>query len=706
MKLRLPQIAKDLVSSLRARVAKHYVTKELVATLKVAHAVELAETPGELHPQIRAKHALQIEAVRAGKLDIVDRRSWAFPYLPSTLTRLQQPIIKMVPYNLRRFAKTPVPRRAINLIKNAITSLDWDIIPIDNVTLTSDADQATRIAAAKNSFKHPNNTQSMQELLETGIDDFCIMGAMVIEPQITPDPERPIKMWNVDASTIRFYPNWMESQPDLPRYAQMTGLKGERGIVPFYEDELMYIKDNPSVETPFGTGKMEVAFQSITHFLGVQEMSGKAGADQVHKTWLWWQEGTTEDKLSIIRRHITNDLEGQAKISLMAGMKAPEVIDVTTVTNEDILLPWQELLIRIICLAFDMSAMKFLERDVNRSTGEVLSDDDFRSAVVPTAVRIAEHFTRFILHKKLGWNDLEFKFLNLDDPDLLTKVDMLSKIYSMNAITPNQICEELGRPKLPSKFADLTQFEAILVNTQASASIQDANAKKASDRAFDQQTQQMQMYQEMAQEQGDQGGEQQASAATSSPKAPKGPTVGGKMKLPTLKPPRLPQMPIAGSIYNAQQIAAMSLGELKAAMKSGNVPQDPDKLKQGMQTQDPNILMQMEPGIVEYLDSLKKEQDKEKAKSKVKITDQVKKDQLQRYKKAQHKPSDIERKLYPNALSPRDLTPELRSVMPAFQDKRRVKATPGIKVTQNRGLGKEVSTTDVNKARKLRRKGR
>lgn len=710
------------MSNFRAKVSKYYITKNVVATLKLAHADELAHTPGEMWPQVQDRHAKQIQAVRDGKLDIVDRRSWEFPYLPSTLTRLQQPIIKMIPHNLRRFARTPVPRRAINLIKNAVTSLDWDIVPIKNAALASDEDQATRIETGKQCFKHPNNEQSFQELLETGIDDFCIMGGMVVEPQITPNPKRPIKMWNVDCSTVRFFPNFRESAPDQPKYAQMTGLKGERGIIVFYADELMYIKDNPSVETPFGTSKMEIAFQSITHFLGVQEMSGKAGADQVHKTWLWWEQGTTENKLDIIRRHITNDLEGQAKISLMSGMKAPEVIDVTTVTNEDILLPWQEMLIRMICTAFDMSAVYFLERDVNRSTGEVLSDADFRSAVVPTAVRIAEYFTRFILHKKLGWTDLEFQFLNLDDPDLQTKVDMLSKIYSMNAITPNGVCAELGRPPLTSKFGDLTQFEAILVNTQAAATIADASAQKASDRSAQQQQEQMEQYAKLQQGQPNQEQEEgttnaaaaKPSAKLAAPKAPAGPA---PLKLTPLKAPKLPQMPMAGSIYSAQQISYMSVGQLKAAIAKGQVPAKAKTLTQNMQNQDPLILTQLEPGVAEYIYSLKKAQEQEDAKSKAIITPQAEKDQIKKYRQGKHVPSLIERNLFPDNIKPGDVTPSYKSVAPSFADRRpRVKTTKGIKVTTNKpftseqiqkrqagtGDGKEISTTDVLKNRRRR----
>jgi hypothetical protein len=695
-------LLKQFIANIKAKITKHYVTKQVVSVLKLTHAQELANTPGEMWPQVRAKHTKQIEAVHDGKLDIVDRRSWAFPFLPSTLTRLQQPIIKMIPYNLRRFARTPIPRRAINMIKNSVTSLDWDIIPLLSPLEAVDEDQETRIQIGKACFNHPNNEQSWQSFLDTGIDDFCIMGAMVIEPQLTPDPKRPIKMWNVDASTIRFFPNWRESDPTQPKYAQMTGLRGERGVIIFYDDELVYIKDNPSVETPFGTSKMEIAFQSILSFLGVQEMSGRAGADQVHRSWLWWENNVGVQNLDILRRHITNDLEGQAKINLMSGFKAPEVISVTTVTEEDLLLNWQELLIRMIAAGFDMSAQAFLERDVNRSTGEVLSDMDFRSAVVPTAVRIAEYFTRFILHRKLGWYDLEFKFLNLDDPDFITKIDILQKQYACNAITPNEIRQALGKPKLATPFAELTQFEMILLNTEAQGKVQDANAEKSAQRQqqlFQQQMEQQMQYSQSQQEQdGQRNTDQQASAKNIKLKVPKQkPWPKNNLKpLPKMPALKLPLLPMAGSRYNCYEVADMSLSQLMAAMDNGTVPSDPDDLVQQMTTQDPDILEQLSPEVQTYLDALLKKQQDEDAKKKPKVTPKAKKDQLKKFRKGQHVPAEVEHTVYRTALQPGKSTKETQAIAPAFIDKRTTGITPGA------GRGKEVSITDVRTFKKRR----
>jgi len=55
-----------------------------------------------------------------------------------------------------------------------------------------------------------------------------------------------------------------------------------------------------------------------------------------------------------------------------------------------------------------------LERDVNRNTASTQSDDAFRTAVVPVARLVAEHLTRDAISKRLGWDDLEFVFTDVD----------------------------------------------------------------------------------------------------------------------------------------------------------------------------------------------------------------------------------------------------------------------------------------------------
>ena len=441
-------------------MSKHLIENQVIDVLKLTHAKELLDAPRNEWPMIRAKQVEEIRAVSAGKpFDIVDRRSWAFPYLPEALHRLNQPILKNTPYNIRRFSETPIPRRAINLIKNAVLSLRWQIQPTSGEDdLNPEREQ--RIEIMTESLKRPNNTESFREWAEAGLEDFLLNGACVFEPRMTPYFQRPFKAWAVDSSTIRIFMDWTEGTPDRPRYAQMTGLKGERGIVTFLDSELIYIRDNCRTSTPFGLGKTEVAFLTINNFLGAQDMAGRAGADQVHKTWLWWAQTLQPGHVQTIRRHITNEIEGQAKVSIIAGVQKPEIVEVTPVTPEDLLIEWQKFMIDIIANSYDLSPMALGQTEhTNRAIGQVMADSDFRSAVVPTARRFEEAITRHLVHGFMGWKDLEFKFIDLDDPDALTKTIMQQRYYMMNAITPDEIREKAGSPPLAGGWGKLTSSQ-------------------------------------------------------------------------------------------------------------------------------------------------------------------------------------------------------------------------------------------------------
>jgi hypothetical protein len=985
------RILRSWHTAFKARMIRYFRTREVVKVFSVMHAEELRLTPIENWPLVKARQNQEIRMLRAGQNLIVDRKSWAFPYLPSSVQRLSMPVAKSSPFNLRRFSRTPVARRAINLIKNSVTAQAWDVRPIDGIPVDDPDEQAQRIKIAKAIFNHPNNTESHQSELEMEIEDLCIMGASATELRLTLDPKRPLKMWPMDTSTVRLFVSWSESTPDLPHYAQMTGLQGERGAILFYDDEIMYIKDNQATDNPFGLGKLETAFQVVNDLLGVQRMAGMAGADQVHKcfpgttevltrrgwvrwdevgddeefatrsadgklqwqraiamvreqhdgdmirfnnrnltitvtpnhrmygrcfykdpktrkrvgesvgfiearelfrkvharpgrkgrweqqtertlydfkipttsrweegiplptplcevgghsfdwndwvaflgiwcaegsclrrgpnklpeyrvqiaqskktnprkykkiaalltrmgfnyqaksdrfvfcdhavwmylcglaedsfsktvpqwikdapapliqvffdwammgdgtvrgrkriyytvskrladdmqeliqklgssaavipyldgnsqmyrveemvrtelsiipdgggndnprgearmperfeyhgmvycatvpngtlycrengypfftgnTWLWWEQPQTDEAFQIVRRHIQNELEGQAKVSLIGGMKKPETIEVTPVTIDDLLLPWHEMLIRMVANAFDMSAMALgIEHDVNRAVGDVLKDSDFRSAVVPMAKRIQEARTRKILHNKLGWYDLEYVFLSLDDPDLETKTDMNARMYSANALTPNEWRLSVGKQPLKSSFADLTQFEAMMLNQELMAQLTDQSAQKTFDR------------QQSAQQSAPAGG-----AGGEGPKPPSQGSIsrGGQIESP--KPMALPKFPIAGTKWNAREIAQMPVNDLAQRIDGGELPH-PKKLLIDMQNQDPNILEQMSDQVKDYFkhvldDEASEDQDEEIPQ---KTLDQMMKELRKRTSKQNNRSDDM-----------------------------------------------------------------
>jgi hypothetical protein len=481
----MPSILRHFYIAVKAYWLKFFRTRATMQVFKDAHVLELRDAIPSMWPVIMARQAGEIRAVRAGQLDagtvgtgMTERRSWQFPFLPASSQRLSMPLLKPTPYNLRRMSRTPIPRRAINLIKSGIISQPWDVVPIEGVEVKDEEDQAARCQIGRKMFNHPNNEDSFQTFAEKGLEDYLCFGAFCAELGLTVDPTRPLKMWPVNVESIRMFASWSEGMAEtMPHYVQMTGLKGERGAVPFFDDELLYLKDNSATDTPFGMGKMEIAFATVNAFLGVQEMAGRAGSDQIHKTFLWWAHPQSESAYQIVRRYIQNDLEGQAKLSIIGGMQKPDVIDVNPVKPEDLLLEWQEMLIRVIASSFDMSAMALgVAHDVNRATAGIMDDKDFRTAILPAGQRLAEGFTRKILHAKLGWYDVEFKFLSIEDPDPQTKMDIAQRMYVVNSITPNEIRKGMRMKELATPFGDMTSIEMEMLMLDAQAAVAKANA--------------------------------------------------------------------------------------------------------------------------------------------------------------------------------------------------------------------------------------
>jgi hypothetical protein len=531
------------------------------------------------------------------------------------------------PYNLRRFSETPIPRRAINLIKNAVLQLKWDIEAMPDMENEGDPkEREKRIRIVKNCFEHPNNVDSFRTFSEAVLEDTIIGGYGCIEPRMTPYYKRPMKMWSVDGSTIRIYADWSESNTERPRFAQMTGLKGERGVVAFLADELVYIRDNVRANTPFGLGKLEVTFNTVNALLGVQDMASKAGSDQVHKTFLWWEQPQNQAHIQTVRRHIQNELEGQAKVSLIAGMKKPEVIPVQSVLIQDLLLEWLEMLIRCTANGFDLSPFSLgLEKDVNRSTGLIMSISDFKAAVVPMATRLMEAFTRELLHGFLGWKDLQFVFKGLDDPDALTKVQIQQRQYQSNALLPDEMRESDGKPPLPDGWGKLT-FGMMNILIQEAMAL--ARAKS------------------MPQGGGAGAGGNGGGGMGVSSGLP--PTGGAGAMSPTASANSGGMRGFQGSLigqgeFSSDDIQQMTPEEVQYFQEMGMLPET-GELGQQMETQQPGVLEQLNDELKEFFEQVEKdEQDGEEEPEKVSKADE--RGQVKKFQESLRKPTVVEQYL-------------------------------------------------------------
>jgi HK97 family phage portal protein len=370
--------------------------------------------------------------------------------LPSIIGPVRPPnalLPKGTPANLRKFAETPVARRAINVIKDRIASMDWQIQLRRGYSPANVPDAQGRMEILRRTMEEPNNSDSFRSVVEQALEDALVGGFGAIEMELTEDAERPFALWAVDGATIQLNAKW-DGEADSPRYAQNTNRVGPESQIPLYDNELIYIRVNPRSHTPFGLGPLEVAFETVNSFLGAHRYAGRLASNSVVQYALWLNE-TTPDHHNRLLRWWQDEIEGTGRVPLLTCEQKPEVLKFTGGTDAELRLQWQEFLIRMIGNAFGLPPMMLgLERDVNRNTAGELADEAFRTAIAPMARMLAEHFTRDLFAKRLGWREFEFVFNELNARDEMEEVKIQTALLQAGVLTVDEVRAQRGMSPL------------------------------------------------------------------------------------------------------------------------------------------------------------------------------------------------------------------------------------------------------------------
>jgi HK97 family phage portal protein len=377
------------------------------------------------------------------------RRTSALPSIFNSYGPLNEAMPKPTPYNLRRFSEIPIARRAINCIKDRIAGMRWRVQPRQGYALDAIPNGAERVRLLTDNFDAPNPDDSFRTFAEQVLEDIIVGGYGAIEVQATGDAAKPLVLWPVDGASIRMNLDW-DGSPHSQRYMQINDQSGAKSQIKLDDDELIYIRLNPRTHTPFGLGRLEVAFETITSFMGAHRYASRLASNTVVQYALWLQDLTPEHHERLIRWW-QDEIEGTGKVPILSAESKPEVLRFGGGTDADLRLQWQEFLLRVVADAFDLPPFYLgVERDVNRSTAEEYNDLAFRQAIVPTARLLAESLTRDAIAKKLGWNDLEFVFAELDTTDPLEEVQIQQILVQMGVLTVNEVRRMRGLGEVES----------------------------------------------------------------------------------------------------------------------------------------------------------------------------------------------------------------------------------------------------------------
>src|SRR5512147_3122802 len=106
--------------------------------------------------QIRRALGTPIAGARASE----KRRTQPLPSILSTYSPRSDGLPKPTPANLRRFAETPIARKAINTIKDRIAGMRWRVQPRKARAVEELELGAERILALTDNFDAPNSDDS------------------------------------------------------------------------------------------------------------------------------------------------------------------------------------------------------------------------------------------------------------------------------------------------------------------------------------------------------------------------------------------------------------------------------------------------------------------------------------------------------------------------------------------------------------------
>ena len=166
-----------------------------------------------------------------------------------------------------------------------------------------------------------------------------------------------------------------------------------------------YIRLNPRTHTPVGLGRLEVAFETIHEFLGAHRYAARTG-QQLRGAVRAVAAGIGSDATRAIDSVVARRHRRHRAACRFFRWRTSRRYCASGRTRMPICAwQWQQFLMRVIADAFDLPPMFLgLEADVNRSTAGQISGDAFQTAIVPTARLFAEHLTRDVIVKRLGWH--------------------------------------------------------------------------------------------------------------------------------------------------------------------------------------------------------------------------------------------------------------------------------------------------------------
>lgn len=383
-----------------------------------------------------------------------NRQSEIYPRLFNIFNK-KRPLPRTSTIRLRTLSRTVYARRAINAIKDPISQMQWDIRLKKGVKMTPELQK--QIDAATAVFTTPNTDDDFISFIAQVLEDYLSVSAGTFEQRPSGDPKRPMNLYPTDGQSIQIIPSW-DGNPKTAHYVQnLQASIGTTGGIPFNDENLVYLRPNPTTDTPYGYGPLEICTRSISRQLGAAEFAGELASNAAPANLVWiGPAGTTV--LDEFRRYWQDEVEGQGMTPVLGGTVEPTAVKLHTANDDALYLSWQQFLIHEIATGFSLSVLNFNPTiAIAGDIADISAKQDWQHAIRPTAKALQSCLTRHTINKGMGFTQLEFHFDGLDREDEKELAEIYKIYYQNNLTTPNDFrVNKLGIEKSDNDWADKT----------------------------------------------------------------------------------------------------------------------------------------------------------------------------------------------------------------------------------------------------------
>jgi hypothetical protein len=331
-------------------------------------------------------------------------------------------------------------RLVIETRKDQIASFEWEIVPIDRKATPDEA----AIKRVSDFFAYPDREHSWDQWLRMQVEDLLVIDAVAVYPRGT----RGGDLYGfelVDGATLKRLIDDGGRTPVPPNPAYQQILKG----IPasdYTSDQLIYTMRNPRTNRFYGYSPVEQVITTVNIALRRQmtqlafytEGNVPEALAQMPPTW-------TAKQISDFQIYWDSIMEGNA--AAKRKMRFIPSLDKIVFPKDAVLKDeMDEWLARIVCFAFSITPSALIKQ-VNRASGEQMSDTAKEEGLIPLLRFLATHMTRLV-QRHLNEPGLKFQFKIVNKVDPIGQATIHGVYVDKQVLTPDEVREDLGKEKM------------------------------------------------------------------------------------------------------------------------------------------------------------------------------------------------------------------------------------------------------------------